>query len=260
MWVRNFRHYRNPPDQERIESWIRQFDVQHYDLAMRLLDIVQVVSDQDVLLGYRDFLRNAQGWDRNRNSRSGRWYFVGFGGPGESGPAMVRLFREANQLNATMFDQDFVTLRDLPSLALTAEDTVVFIDDIAGSGDQACKLWPTVQELIASEAKAILLLTAVTYRALERIAEETELSVNYRDNLGPDSDLFHQDCNSFDAGEKTALEGYCKKADSKNPKGYGECGLFYVLAHKTPNNCIPLIHVHNDNWQGILPRYTPLPT
>ncbi|WP_226783290.1 phosphoribosyltransferase-like protein [Oceaniglobus trochenteri] len=258
-WVHRFRFYRNPPDRGRIQAWLDQFEQQHRGLAERLLDIIQVVSDQDVLVGYRDFLRNADGWDINEAHRRGRWYFVGFGGSGESGPHMVRLFREANVLNATKFDSLFVHLRDLPSLGLTAEDTVIFIDDIAGSGDQACRLWPTIQELIASEAKAVLLLTAVTYRSEARISSKTELVIACRDNLGTECDLFHDDCTAFDRDEKSVIEGYCKKADKSNPRGYGNCGLFYVLAHKTPNNCLPIIHAHNKNWGGILPRYTPLP-
>lgn len=258
-WLNSFRFYRNPPDRARIEDWLSQFLEEHREVAKRVLDRIQVVSDTDILLGYRDFLNRCRGWSRNPAVREGAWYFVGFGGQGESGPHMVRLFRESNQLNAEKYDSLFVTIRDLPSLRLTAADTVVFIDDISGSGDQVCRLWPTIQELIASEARTILLLTAVTYRAAGRIAKETELEVKFRDFLDTDRDFFHVDFVGFSPDEKEIIAGYCTRADHVNPKGYGDCGLLYVLAHKTPNNCLPIVHAYKLAWRGVLPRYTPLP-
>lgn len=258
-WLNSFRFYRNPPDKARIEDWLSQFAEDHHDVAKRVLDRIQVVSDTDILLGYRDFLNGCEGWNRNPAARVGAWYFIGFGGQGESGPHMVRLFREANRLNAPKYDSLFVTIRELPSLKLTAADTVVFIDDISGSGDQVCRLWPTIQELMASEARPILLLTAVTYRAVERIGKETELEVHFRDLLGSDRDFFHVDFLGFSPEEKEVIATYCARADGAKPKGYGDCGLLYVLAHKTPNNCLPIVHAYKPEWRGVLPRYTPLP-
>lgn len=258
-WLDNFRFYRNPPDRARIEDWLAQFSEDHREIAKRVLDRIQVVSDSDILIGYRDFLTQCAGWHQSPAVRQGTWYFIGFGGPGESGPSMVRLFREANRLNAQKYDSLFVTIRDLPSLKLTAADTVVFIDDISGSGDQVCRLWPMIQELMASEARSVLLLTAVTYRAADRIGRETELEIRFRDFLGTELDFFHVDFLGFSKEEKDIIAAYCATADSANPKGYGECGLLYVLAHKTPNNCLPIVHAYKAAWRGVLPRYTPLP-
>lgn len=259
QWVEKLRFYRNPPNTERIVNWLSQFDAVDRGLAERILDKIRVVSDEEILIGYRDFLANEGGWHRNQGERQGRWYFLGFGGAGESGPAMVRSFREANRLNAPRFNELFVNITDLPRLQLTAKDTVVFIDDISGSGDQAVGLWPTLAELIASEAKAILVLTAVTETSKDRLSNETELQIRYRDLLGPADDFFDDQFPDFSSEEKNKIEAYCNRADPKNPRGYGNCGLLYILAHKTPNNCLPVIHSHNNGWSGILPRYTPLP-
>lgn len=258
-WLDNFRFYRNPPDRNRVIDWLSQFDEADRPVAEKVLDRIQVVSDEDILVGYRDFLESCDGWSKDPSKRVGRWFFVGFGGSGESGEHMVRLFREANRINSDDYAPLCVYLRELPKLGLTAEDTVVFIDDIAGSGDQACRLWPTIQELMASEARAILLLTAVTYRAEKRIRNETQLELHPKDFLGTDADFFHVDFEGFSDDEKAIIARYCEVADKVNPRGYGECALLYVLAHKTPNNCLPIVHAYNTRWRGILPRYTPLP-
>ena len=55
--------------------------------------------------------------------------------------------------------------------------------------------------------------------------------------------------------EKDALLEYCKRADRKYPRGYGDCGFVLVLAHKTPNNSIPVLHANNVRWKGLFPRY-----
>jgi hypothetical protein len=258
-WIEQFKHYRAPPTRLDIENWIDQFKPEDSALAQRVLDHILVISDTDTLIGYRDALNDLPSWSINSNQRVGNWYFVGCGVLGESGPQMSRLFREANRLNSPAHDACFVTFRELPRLKLTANDTVVFIDDIAGSGAQITKFWPTIEELVASEADCRLVLTVLTERARDRIERDTDLIISCAKFLGPEYDLFDNRFVHFTADEKNTILSYCTKADGTHPKGWGDCGLLLSMSHKTPNNTIPIISAHNDNWAGILPRYTPLP-
>lgn len=224
-------------------------------MAEKVLDQVLVVGDRDILSGYNRALSEIPGWDKDSSKRTGRWYFVGYGGPGESGQHMLRLFREANRMGSAKFNNWFRDVTELPGLKLTAHDTVIFVDDFAGTGDQVTTYWPTIAELIASEARCFLILTAMTSVAASSISENTELTILSSYVLGPDKAVFHDENNTFTAQEREVLEGYCAKADGKKPRGYGNLGVLFVLSHKTPNNALPILYANHGEWRGLFPRY-----
>ena len=258
-WIEVFRYYRHPPDERAIQQWLDRFSKAHRDIAARVLDCVQVVTEQQILVGYRNALPNLAGWDMDPACRRGRWHFVGFGRSGESGQAMLRTFREANNFTSAMHDDLFCSATDLPFKQLTAEDHVVFIDDFSGSGRQVCLAWPTVQELVASDATCHLILTAATRKAMSRIQELIHVALSVHFVLDEDDNIFSSRCKYFSAPEKSTVEKYGNRADRKHPKGFGDCGLLFVLSHKTPNNTIPILHAYHDAWKGLFPRYIPLP-
>ncbi len=254
-WDRRFRYYRAPPGPETITAWLGRFSGVDRDIAARVLDVVEVVSETRIQQGYRESLEQIPGWARQAAQRHGRWFFVGFGGVGESGLAMARTFREATNMTQNRYAHLFCSAAELPSKKLTAPDTVVFIDDFSGSGNQICSVWPTLDELVASEARCFLILTAATRRALAKIRECSSLTVACSFTIGEADNIFSEACHHFTAAEKAKLLGYCQKADAKNPKGFGDCGLVYVLSHKTPNNSIPVLHANHPRWKGLFPRH-----
>lgn len=254
-WAERFRFYRNPPTKHKLRDWLKYFSQEDLGVAAKVLDHVIVVGDPEISHGYKQALESLEGWHPNPDERSGRWYFVGFGRPSESGPAMLRQFRQANNLAFARFDGLFHDLRDLPELKLTAYDHVVFVDDFSGTGRQVTKMWPRVAELVASEAHCYLVLTAVTTTAQEKLAEIPELRVVASMTLGPDDAVFHEDNRSFSNAERSIIEQYGQKADPYNPRGFGGLGVLFVLSHSTPNNCLPILHVDKPTWRGIFPRY-----
>ncbi|MCW0234258.1 MAG: hypothetical protein OJJ21_11725 [Ferrovibrio sp.] len=257
-WVAKFAIYRRQPTGEHISAWLNLFDEDDQGFAIRILDNLKLISDHDIHTGHRAGLTQVPDWHENANNRTGKWYFCGYAHSGaKSGHAMLHKFAEANRLNGDNQRDMFVTPHELPKLKLTAADTVVFVDDVSGSGNQVIEYWDTISELIASEARTFLILTAATERALARIAEETELKVIAHHVIDHTGNIFHDDCNLLDADEKAKLLAYCMKADKKVPKGYGDCGLLLVLSHKTPNNTIPVIHAWKPKWKGLFPRILP---
>lgn len=253
-WVKRFAAYRQPPTKETLAQWLGRFRPEHVEIAHRLLDAVVVVSELEIHQGYREALTSLPGWSKSAAEREGRWFFVGMGGAGESGPAMLRMFREANGLTSNAWQNYFKTPRELPRLALSAYDHVVFVDDFAGTGSQIVSYWPLMQELVASEAQCYLLLTAVTEEAEKKIRLKTELEIYSRLRLGPNANVFSPECVLFDEEEKQTLVEYGSIAWSDHPKGYGDCGLTLILSHKTPNNTIPVLHANNRRWVGPFPR------
>lgn len=257
-WENRFRNYRSSPDSQMIRDWIDQFSALHLALAEKLLDNVELFSEMDIQRGYREAAKRTplqQARSNGNTSHNGRVFVLGFGSPGESGPAMVRLFREATGLAARNYNEIFHSLRDLPGLRLTAYDTLIFVDDFSGTGEQATSLWPTIQELISSDAKCLLLLSATTAIAKRKIEQESNLRIIASRTLKDEENIFHDSCKKFSPEEKREILKYCLRADKQMPRGYGDCGLLFVLSHKTPNNSLPILHKVNKEWKGLFPRY-----
>ena len=253
-WESRFRYYRASPGGAEINRWLARFNGNDQDLAARVLDCVEVISELKIHEGYKETLDSIDGWHKRAADREGRWVFTGFGKPGESGMSMLRAFREANSLTAHAYDSLFCNMLEIPSLKLTAEDTIVLVDDFSGSGDQICRRWPTLKELIASEARCFIILTAATVSAIRRIEDETELKVVVQITIQRNENIFSDSCLRFNAADKAALLRYCRRADAKHPRGYNDCGLLYVLSHKTPNNSIPVLHTNHNGWVCLFPR------
>ena len=254
-WLERFSHYRQPPTRETLLSWLERFDHEHLSIAHRILDQVVVVSELEIQEGYHRGLESLDGWSRPAANRRGRWFFVGVGGAGESGPAMLRLFREANGLTSRAWDGFFVAQLELPRLRLSARDNVVFVDDFAGTGSQMVEYWPTLQELVASEAKCYLLLTAITEWAEEKLRKHTEFRVRADLMLGKERNLYTEECGIFSEEELLVMDSYGAIAWAQHPRGFGDCGLCFILSHKTPNNSIPILHANHERWIGLFPRH-----
>ncbi len=258
-WIEDGRFYRHPPDASAITEWLEQFSKSDQDVAARLLDCVQVVSEQIIHVGYRSALNNLMGWHINPDCRGERWLFVGFGGSGESGQAMLRIFREANQMTSSTHDDLFCGATELPAMELTAADHVVIIDDFSGTGRQLRVSWPTLLELIGADASCHVILTAATAKAISVIQKLENLSLKVHITLEEEDNIFSSECKYFNKTEKLSVEKYCKRANRKTPKGFGCCGLLFVLSHKTPNNTIPILHAYHNGWHGLYPRVLPAP-
>jgi hypothetical protein len=255
-WIQHFTGYHESISAVTLESWLNQFSGNDRDLAARLLDAVAYVTSGEIRASYRNLLDSLKGWHRQKASRTGNWFFVPFSvGAGESGDAMTHVFRMANSMSNRFFTQEFIHPSELLEKMPGPDDTVVLIDDFAGTGNQACRAWKNCfQELFPNSPRILLMLVGATTAAIDKIREETEMQPVCDKVFRPRDDLFNTACNNFTPAEKATILRYCQKADAQHPKGYGNCGLVVVLAHQCPNNSIALLHCVNDDWYGIFPR------
>jgi hypothetical protein len=256
-WVDRFNAYRDAPSEGRVDRWIQQFDGADQDLATRVLDCVEVVSTAKIATAFRMALRRLPGWSLREEEREGRWYFVGLGeSAGESGDSMIHLFRQANNMEGRRFKELFRYKAELPALGLQKGDNVVFVDDFSGSGNQACQAWKRfLQEMVGGGPNLYLVLVCVAAVARARISEETDLIPVAEIVIGESDDVFSAKCRAFDAVEKGRLLEYCYRASPRAPKGYADCGLLLVLAHRCPNNSLPVLHANHRGWIALFPRH-----
>ena len=256
-WMNSFEGYRIAVSPGAIERWIQQFGRRHRDLGARILDSVDFINKIRIQAAFRTILRSLEGWNPHENRRRGQWRFVPFSGSsGTSADSMVHLFRMANGLTHRQFDKLFIYRRDLLQERYNENDTIVLIDDFAGTGNQACESWREFfSEIVPREPKKVLILVATSNQAREKIKNETDLEV-WNDILLFDADnIFHDACHHFNRADKGAILHYCRRADNVNPRAYGDCGYVVVFPDRCPNNSIPILHVSHQQWYGLFPRH-----
>lgn len=255
-WRDAFAGYRRQITGARLHAWLAQFNAGHQDVAARLLDAVEFFRADLVDGAYRSVLGIVPGWSRIAAARKGHWRFVPFSlRPGESGDSMLHAFRVANRLTGKRHDDLFIYKADLVRENLGPEDTVVFVDDFAGTGDQAIGAWnETLGELLPRRPRTFLVLIAAVQEAARRITTQTPLNVKAHRRLGSRDNFFSADCTAFSAADKATVLGYCSSADATNPRGYGQSGLLVVMHHRCPNNSLPVLHGRSQEFLGLFLR------
>ena len=255
-WLERFDGYRVAVTEARIRRWLDNFRGEDADLGARVLDSVSFLKPEDIENALRTMADQLPGWHRDEAQRDGRWRFVAFSiSAGESGDTMLHALRRSLGLTSKQFNSLFIHKSDLLREGLGPNDSVVFLDDFAGTGQQACSAWRAVlAELLPGSPKSYLIVVAAGQRAVERIGQETSLKLVASEVLMPGDDIFSAECAHFTEEERETLLRYCRRADRRNPRGFGDCGFVLVLAHRTPNNSIPVLHASHVRWQALFPR------
>lgn len=256
-WVRQFAAYRHAVDMAAIDAWLTQFDGPHRDLGARVLDGVEFFDAQRVGAFFRNGLNALPGWHCNLAQRQGKWRFCSWGtSPGESGDSMLHSFRLANGLSHRSHNGLFIYPSGILTAGLGADDSLVFVDDFIGTGQQVCDAWDEFfAELTAGIGNVYLLVAVACQKGRLRVSSDTEVQVVPGQELLEDENLFGPRCVHFSSQEKDTLLAYSKRADKRAPKGYGEMGLLVVFQHRCPNNSIALLHARSNRWAPLFPRF-----
>lgn len=256
IWQQRFGSYRYGVTEAGIVDWVNQFLDADKDSAARLLDAVEFISAEQLHDAFRSLLARVPGWHRNARERRGRFAFAAFSSSaGESGDNMLHQFRLANSLNHREFDPLFIGRSDLLRSGLGRDDTVVFLDDFVGTGNQAVAAWQDMFQELTAQIGSVYLVTIGAFRiGSERIRNETRMQLLTHRSLGDRDNVFHEKCNHFSAHEKARILHYCRIASPNHPRGFGDCGLVLVLYHQCPNNTLAVLHAASQNWEPLFPR------
>ena len=257
-WLHDFVGYRTNVNQGRLEAYLAQFKQADQDLGARVLDCVEFFGPDRIANAYRTGLAALPGWSPKADERPGRWVFAPMSpSAGDSGGTMLHQFRLANGMAKNKYNKMFVHPSALLTQHLGADDTVVLLDDFVGTGKQVSEAWAEpFSELLAGVGNVYLIVVAARRAGRERIQNETELMVHFGHELIESDNLFSDECLHFTAEEKASLRRYCKKANKKEPAGFGDCGLLVVFAHRCPNDSVAVLHESNRKWKGLFPRNT----
>ena len=69
-WEARFRPYRRHPSRDCLIAWLKQFDEEHQTIAHRVLDSVILLSEDDILQGYKGTLESLPGWSKKSDERA----------------------------------------------------------------------------------------------------------------------------------------------------------------------------------------------
>ena len=256
-WADEFSGYRHQIQESRIRDWLKYFSDDDRDLAARLLDCIHFINNEQIRAAFRGILEGLPGWDRISSRRTAKWRFVPYSSSsGESGDSMMHVFRQANNLAATRFNDLFIYRSDLLRERLGMEDTVVLVDDMIGSGSQVCSSWDEgFSELLAGVGQVYLVVVAACDHAIQRVSDSTDMVLVPDVQLHDADNFFHSACKYFHKDEKETMLRYCKLVDEENPKGFGDSGLVLVFAHTIPNNTLPVLGKSTDDWEPLFRRY-----
>jgi len=183
--------------------------------------------------------------------------------PTKSGLLVCRFYRRLLKLN-----QAFMIWPWQIDFAKTiGVNAFLFVDDFLGTGDQFSRFmthFSINDKLVNTDAIYAPLVAhekgindlRKSYPEL-RICAVERLSEKY--NLFAEDSLCFQDQNNINT-PLSAYEFYDNLIKDRNlpissfKNGYGNFAIAYGFEHATPDNCLPIFWIQNENWQPLLER------
>lgn len=244
----------------KLSIWLQQFDPQHRDVLLRVLEDVQyydLARINGILKELHRAVRQQVKEDGIRDLSS--MIFVPIGGAGDSGQEIFRRYRDVNRLEQT--SASIALVPDLQKLVFKAQSdrqrrAIVFVDDFVGSGEQLSGYWKDVlTQLIPSPLPALYVASLVGYdTGIQLVHRETPLRVVTAHYI-PAAACLDQ-TSSFNDGEKDIIRNYCG-AVGNQPSGFGGLELLLAFTYGCPDNTLSVLRgsKRQRKWKGILPRF-----
>jgi hypothetical protein len=264
--------WQNRLNKPKVEQWLSNFKGEVFpieyerQMALWLLCNFVYYNQNEVRhlcrTAYREFLhsmftrfphKNGLGLGEEANRLLNNTRFYHSGRPGESGGFVLYFFRQENRLGV----ENFLTQPDkLPANV----DTIVFVDDVVLSGEQA---EPYLKRATSDydRDKTKILLTFFTTDKAEDILRKHDITVISCTKLDERCRCFSSDSNVFvnhpthRENCKTLAEHYGSKLKPGHPLGHGDGQYTFGFYYNTPDNTLPLFWSELGGWVPIMKRY-----
>ena len=245
---------------DNVLKWIMQFDTDDFDLAIKVIENLNVIGFEDLnnalTIAYSKLQRMAD--DKGTKINTKNTLFAGVGDSGKSGAMIGYNFRLINEIS----EENFLDEKSIDYLKKGKIENIVLVDDIISTGNQASnEIKKLMETLIPLGVKNIFLLTAVGMRdGISKISEETNAHIfsafeyDLNDTVKSLDSKFYEGI-PFEKREilKNRIEYYGKKT-SKSPLGYGGVGGLIVFYYNTPNSTLPIIWSNSSSWIPLFKR------
>lgn len=179
--------------------------------------------------------------------------FYHAGRPGESGAFVLYYFRQENNLGV----RSFLTQPDKLSADV---ETVVFVDDVVLSGEQAERYLKRATAGYDQDKNKVLLTFFSTIEA-ENLLRANDIAVVSCIKLDDRCKCFTPDSNVFvnhpahRENCKILAEAYGAKLEPDHPLGYGDGQYAFGFYYNTPDNTLPIFWSESGSWFPVMKRY-----
>lgn len=235
-----------------VIPWKNQTNLNYFQI-IKFLKAIEIFDSIRIRNIIKDIFEN------NSNIFSQPDLFItSFGSEGKSGGKIIYEFRHSNLINNTKFINAW-ELSQLPE-----NSTVIFVDDLIGTGSQSSKyILNKLNLLLNPSTKAYLLTICATPEGIETLSTKTNFEVITGLTLDEKNYQYYTDaCKYFSRLEKLKL--ICLNKRLKNNDDDFDRGLLVTFYYSPPNNSMPILWKHNypytnakgerKNWLALLPR------
>jgi len=247
--VQKFSGYSVDIDAETLRSWIRQFDEEDWNLALKILEWVNYYSNDRIVRELQSLSKQIKVRGFNLDNS----YFAPFCRVGHSGEIILERYRFANKLKSRKFDDHFIHLSKLNLLYDQRGASLYFLEDFIGTGNQTLYIWDKIADFVPPNNDLYLLVIVGHEEGIKRVVEKLPLEVVCNRTIYENEKIFSDANNTFSDDEKRRIREYCNRA-GEWPEGYGRCQSNVVFYYRAPNNTISILRANNPKWKGLFIR------
>lgn len=238
-----------------VERWFHNFQPSEFEDALLILKRIKYYDSDTVATYICDLSKEL---NKMFNGEFSNVLFYPLGdSPASSGGNFLYAF--SKELGVPQSSFPYSTFKDVD---LRKISSIVFFDDMIGSGNQAIKFAKKhLQEIGVNTYYVALLAFQDGYDKIKRencfndvivhdfLSEEYKCFSSYS-QIFPDRDLRER--------IKEMCEKYGQKLYSEHPLGYDDSQALIVFSHSTPNNTLPIIWASPENEKTLGVVWKPL--
>lgn len=234
-----------------IIDWVNNFDISDQDMAISVLEHIDYYRPEDIstiLMQGVDELR-----ELNR-----KLHFVGVGKAGKSGGHILYYIQNIFKSKQYKYipHKIYWSIEEIDCATLTANDEIVFVDDIIGSGNTQYKELVNAH-LPLDRVFGLSVLCVIVNEKGQSLLNRKIPGIKILGEVKHDA--FDLEKRLFGTQKRTKeIREFCYKyglnLDKTNPLGYGNSQMLIIFSHAVPNNTLPIIWKETPKWKAVVPR------
>lgn len=242
---------------QEVMHWILQFEVEDFDLALRILRQLNVIGQKDfegaLRIAFSKLMRH--GFERGDKLSNANTIYCPIGTAGKSGAMVAYHFRAINHLASSHFLDD----ETLKLLKAGKIKNLVLVDDIIATGDQSKRSIEKIKPIAAAAGISnVYLLSVVGFKqGIKNVQETGQVDVFSAIEYDEIDTIKSIECSFFDGLPYEKRNQVREKIVSKyKGTGYGGFGAFVAFYYNTPNCTLYSVSLDTNGWIPLFLRYT----
>jgi hypothetical protein len=251
----------------RIINWINNFEKDEWDMALQVLSFLKYYSVNQIIDEYNEGLK--QILSKYYNDK--KIFIHGFGELGKSGSTMLYFLKQTptyreNEDKFKILDH----VHKLKSQGLVEGSTIIFLDDIIGSGKsfKTYFIHNIKHQLIKENYTINVLVLCIAYMngsldMLKKVDEHIDIfGSGYNKAFASSGSVFgyrpkmlpiREFCFKYGMPLFWTFDNELKK-DVPHPLGFNNSQALIIFSHSVPNNTLPIFWSNRKDWYPLYAR------